>query len=194
MSEEKGSKESTELNTRGRVASRLYDARTVLIFGEINMPLAERVSAQLLALASENGEPIRVVVNSPGGHVESGDTIYDVLRFIEPEVTILGTGWVASAGASIFCAAPRERRLALPNTRFLLHQPSGGAGGPASDIEIEAEQILSVRARLNGILAEATGQSIERIARDTDRNHWLNAREAVAYGLVGRIVTSVKEI
>ncbi|MES1174158.1 MAG: ATP-dependent Clp protease proteolytic subunit [Myxococcales bacterium] len=194
MSEEKGSKESTELNTRGRVASRLYDARTVLIFGEINMPLAERVSAQLLALASENGEPIRVVVNSPGGHVESGDTIYDVLRFIEPEVTILGTGWVASAGASIFCAAPRERPLALPNTRFLLHQPSGGAGGPASDIEIEAEQILSVRARLNGILAEATGQSIERIARDTDRNHWLNAREAVAYGLVGRIVTSVKEI
>jgi ATP-dependent Clp protease, protease subunit len=194
MSEEKSAKESTETDTRGRAASRLYDARTVLVFGEINMALAERVSAQLLALASENQEPIRVVVNSPGGHVESGDTIYDVLRFIEPEVTILGTGWVASAGASIFCAAPRERRLALPNTRFLLHQPSGGAGGPASDIEIEALQILSVRTRLNGILAEATGHSLEKIASDTDRNHWLNAQEAVAYGLVGRIVTSAAEI
>jgi ATP-dependent Clp protease protease subunit len=194
MSEEKGSKESTEPSARGRVASRLYEARTVLVFGEINMALAERVSAQLLALASENQEPIRVLVNSPGGHVESGDTIYDVLRFIEPEVTILGTGWVASAGALIFTAAPRERRLALPNTRFLLHQPSGGAGGPASDIEIEAQQILSVRSRLNGIFAEATGQSIEKVARDTDRNHWLNAQEAVVYGLVGRVVNSAAEL
>jgi ATP-dependent Clp protease, protease subunit len=194
MSEEKSPKEGTELNTRGRVASRLYDSRTVLVFGEINMALAERVSAQLLALASENDEPIRVLINSPGGHVESGDTIYDVLRFIEPEVTILGTGWVASAGAFIFSAAPRERRLALPNTRFMLHQPSGGAGGPASDIEIEALQIMSVRARLNGIFAEATGQSIEKVARDTDRNHWLNAQEAVAYGLVGRIVKSAAEM
>ncbi|MEO6598276.1 MAG: ATP-dependent Clp protease proteolytic subunit [Polyangiaceae bacterium] len=194
MSDEKSAKESTEPSARGRVASRLYDSRTVLIFGEINMALAERVSAQLLALASENHGPIRVVINSPGGHVESGDTIYDVLRFIEPEVTILGTGWVASAGATIFTAAPRERRLALPNTRFLLHQPSGGAGGPSSDIEIEAQQILSVRARLNGIYAEATGQSIEKVARDTDRNHWLNAQEAVAYGLVGRIVKSAAEL
>ncbi|MET0794348.1 MAG: ATP-dependent Clp protease proteolytic subunit [Polyangiaceae bacterium] len=185
---------SNETNARARVASRLYDARTVLVFGEITMQLAERVSAQLLALASENQEPIRVLINSPGGHVESGDTIYDVLRFIEPEVTILGTGWVASAGALIFTAAPRERRLALPNTRFLLHQPSGGAGGPASDIEIEAQQILSVRTRLNGIFAEATGQSIDKVARDTDRNHWLNAREAVAYGLVGRIVHSAAEL
>ena len=194
MSDEKSTNESAEPNARGRVASRLYDSRTVLVFGEINMALAERVSAQLLALASENHEPIRVLINSPGGHVESGDTIYDVLRFIEPEVTILGTGWVASAGATIFSAAPRERRLALPNTRFLLHQPSGGAGGPSTDIEIEALQILSVRARLNAIYAEATGQSIEKIARDTDRNHWLNAQEAVAYGLVGRIVKCVAEL
>src|SRR4051812_6827523 len=193
MSEEQGEQPSAQEKSdeaRTRVASRLYDSRTVLIFGEINMPLAERVSAQLLALASENDRPIVVLVNSPGGHVESGDTIYDVLRYIEPPVTILGTGWVASAGALIFCAAPRERRLTLPNTRFLLHQPSGGAGGPASDIEIEAQQILSVRSRLNGIFAEATGQSIEKVARDTDRNHWLNAGEAVAYGLAGRIVHS----
>ena len=194
MSEEKSVEDSTGPSARGRVASRLYDSRTVLVFGEINVAIAERVSAQLLALAAENHEPIRVLVNSPGGHVESGDTIYDVLRFIEPEVTILGTGWVASAGATIFSAAPRERRLALPNTRFLLHQPSGGAGGPSSDIEIEAQQILSVRTRLNGIYAEATGQAIEKVARDTDRNHWLNAQEAVAYGLVGRIVKSAAEL
>jgi ATP-dependent Clp protease protease subunit len=194
MSEEKGAAPATNDSNARRVASRLYEARTVLVFGEINMALAERVSAQLLALASENQDPIRVLVNSPGGHVESGDTIYDVLRFIEPEVTILGTGWVASAGALIFTAAPLERRLALPNTRFLLHQPSGGAGGPASDIEIEAQQILSVRSRLNRIFAEATGQSIEKVARDTDRNHWLNATEAVAYGLVGRVVHGAAEL
>lgn len=179
---------------RGRVENRLFESRTVLIFGEINMKLAERVSAQLLALAAESQQPIRVLINSPGGHVESGDTIHDVLRFIEPAVTIVGTGWVASAGALIFSAAPRERRLALPNTRFMLHQPTGGAGGPASDIEIEAQQILSVRTRLNRIFAEATGQSMEKVARDTDRNHWLNAQEAVAYGLVGRIVTSNSEL
>jgi len=179
---------------RARIERRLYDARTVLVFGEIDMPLAERISAQLLALASESNRPIRVLINSPGGHVESGDTIYDVLRFIEPEVTILGTGWVASAGALIFSAAPRERRLSLPNTRFLLHQPMGGAGGPATDIEIEAVQILAVRARLNRIFAEATGQSFEKIARDTDRNHWLSAAEAVAYGLVGRIIESTCEL
>lgn len=195
MNEEKGDQPAKEEpGARSRVASRLYDSRTVLVFGEINMALAERVSAQLLALASENDHPIRVLINSPGGHVESGDTIYDVLRFIEPEVTLLGTGWVASAGALIFTAVPRERRLSLPNTRFLLHQPSGGAGGPASDIEIEALQILSIRTRLNRIFAEATGQSVEKVASDTDRNHWLNAEEAVAYGLVGRIVNSARDL
>lgn len=187
MSEEPDARAAAE---RSPVARRLYESRTVLVFGEIDMSLAERVSAQLLALASENHRPIRVVINSPGGHVESGDTIYDMLRFIEPEVTILGTGWVASAGALIFTAVPRERRLSLPNTRFMLHQPSGGAGGPASDIEIEALQILSVRARLNRIFADATGQTLEKIARDTERNHWLDAQEAVSYGLVGRIIES----
>ncbi len=194
MSEEQPLPKAEEAGARARVASRLYDARTVLVFGEITMALAERVSAQLLALASENREPIRVLVNSPGGHVESGDTIHDVLRFIEPEITIIGTGWVASAGAFIFTAAPRERRLTLPNTRFLLHQPSGGAGGPASDIEIEAQQILSVRSRLNRAFADATGQTLEKVARDTDRNHWMNAEEAVAYGLVGRIVSRVRDV
>lgn len=175
------------------VQAHLFKARTVLIFGEVSMALAQSVSAQLLALASDSREPVRVLLNSPGGHVESGDTIRDVLRFVDVEISIVGTGWVASAGALIFTAVPRERRFALPNTRFMLHQPTGGVGGPASDIEIEAAQILAVRARLNRIFAEATGQSVERIARDTERNHWLNADEAVAYGLVGRVISNAAD-
>jgi ATP-dependent Clp protease, protease subunit len=177
-----------------KVEERLFASRTVLIFGEITQDLAERTCRDLLALAHTSREPIRVVVNSPGGHVESGDAIHDLLRFIEPEVQIIGSGWVASAGALIFAAAPRERRIALPNTRFMLHEPSGGVRGPASDVEIEVQQVLVMRDRLNRIFAAATGQSLERIVRDTARNHWLSATEAKDYGLVGRIVEHVSEL
>ena len=176
------------------VVERLFRSRTVLIYGEITAALAERVNAQLFALAAESSAPIRAVVSSPGGHVESGDTIHDVIAFIEPEVHMLGSGWVASAGALVFVAVPRERRIALPNTRFMLHQPLGAVRGPAVDVEIEAEQILQMRARLNRLFAEATGQAVERIARDTDRNHWMSAEQAKAYGLVGRIVRRVSEL
>jgi ATP-dependent Clp protease, protease subunit len=186
--------EKASSEPRPRAAERLYEARTVLVFGEIDMRLSGSICAQLLALSAENSKPIRVVIHSPGGHVESADSIFDLLRFIEPEVTVIGTGWVASAGALIFSAVPRERRLALPNTRFMLHQPMGGVGGPASDIEIEARQILAMRSRLNSIFAEATGQPIDKIAKDTERNHWLTAEEAKAYGLVGRIVRDEREV
>lgn len=183
----------SEARSADPVAERLFSARTVLVFGEVDVALAERVSAQLLALAQAETAPIRVIVNSPGGHVEAADTIHDVIRFIEPEVRMLGTGWVASAGALIYVAAERENRFALPNTRFLLHQPLGGVGGPASDVEIETRQILSMRERLLRIFARATGQSVERLTRDTERNHWLSASEALEYGLVGRIVESEKD-
>jgi ATP-dependent Clp protease protease subunit len=173
---------------RSLVARYLFAARTVLVFGEVTAELAEAVSSQLFALAAISEEPIRLVVNSPGGHVESGDTIHDVIRFISPEVKLLGTGWVASAGALIFAAAERKNRFALPNTRFLLHQPLGGVGGRATDIEIEAAQILAMRERLNRIFATATGQAYEKIAKDTERNHWMSAQQALDYGLVGRIV------
>jgi ATP-dependent Clp protease, protease subunit len=176
------------------VREHLFAARTVLIFGEVTSALAESVSAQLLALAQRGTDPIRIVIHSQGGHVESGDTIHDVIRFIGPRVRMLGTGWVASAGALIYAAAPREHRFALPNTRFLLHQPLGGVGGQASDVEIEARQILAMRRRLNAIFAEATGQTLEKLTRDTERNHWLNAEEAREYGLVGTIVTSASEL
>lgn len=173
------------------VREHLFAARTVLIFGEVTTALAESVCGQLLALAERGSQPIRVVIHSQGGHVEAGDTIHDVIRYVGPRVQMLGSGWVASAGALIYVAAAREQRFALPNTRFLLHQPLGGVGGPASDVEIEARQILLMRQRLNRIFAEATGQTEERIASDTERNHWMNADEARAYGLVGSIVQSV---
>lgn len=173
---------------------RLFTERTVLLFGEITSQLAERTAAQLLALASESDRPIRLYLNSPGGHVESGDTLYDVIRFIEPEVTVVGSGWVASAGALIFCACDRARRFALPNTRFLLHEPSGGFGGTAADIEIEARQVIEMRARLNRIFAEATGRSVESIAKDTERNHWMSAEQAIEYGLVHRIVSRARDL
>lgn len=144
------------------IRDHLFAARTVLIFGEVTSAMAESVCAQLWALAERSIDPIRIVIHSQGGHVEAGDTIHDLIRFIEPPVRVLGTGWVASAGALIFAAARRENRIALPNTRFLLHQPLGGVGGPASDVEIEARQILAIRQRLNGIFALATGQTAER--------------------------------
>jgi ATP-dependent Clp protease protease subunit len=175
-------------------ARQLYTARTVLIFGEVTMALAEAVSGQLLALASAGPEPIRVLLHSPGGHVEAGDTIHDVLAFVKPRVRIIASGWVASAGALIYCAVPHPDRLALPNTRFLLHQPLGGMGGPASDVEIEARQILLMRERLNRLFAEATGQPYDKLLRDTDRNHWMSAAEAKEYGLVSRIITSDREV
>lgn len=176
------------------VGEHLFASRTVLVFGEINSTLAESVTAQLLALDAQSHDPIRLLINSPGGHVESGDTIHDVVRFVQAEVRAVATGWCASAGALIFAAARRENRLALPNTRFLLHQPLGGVGGPASDVEIEARQILLMRERLNRIFAEATGQPLEKITRDTERNHWMTAQEAVDYGLVGRILNESERL
>jgi ATP-dependent Clp protease protease subunit len=178
----------------GRALDALHDARTVLVFGEIDAKLAEQVSAQVLALAAKSKDPIKVLLNSPGGHVEAGDTIHDVLRFVSADVTIIGTGWVASAAALVYVAVPKARRLALPNTRFMLHQPLGGASGPASDIEIEAAQILAIRDRLNRIFADATGQPLDKVAKDSERNHWLSAEEGVRYGLVGSIVSSMSEV
>lgn len=176
------------------VRRNLLRSRTVLIFGEINSELAQATTAQLLALASESDAPIRVVVHSPGGHVESGDTIHDVIRFIRPEVRMIGTGWVVSAGALIYVAAPREHRYALPNTRFMLHQPIGAVNGRAADVEIEANQIVAARERLNRIFAAATGQELSTLARETRRNLWMTAHEAQAYGLVHRVIEHVHEV
>jgi ATP-dependent Clp protease, protease subunit len=170
------------------VLQNLFKSRTITIFGEINQKVAESTVAQLLALSVENDDPIRIFINSPGGHVESGDSIHDMIRFIKPEVKVIGTGWVASAGAHIYLGAKKENRLCMPNTRFLIHQPLGGAGGRATDIAIEAKEIIKMRRRINEIIARETGQPLERVEKDTDRNYWMSAEEAKDYGLVSRII------
>jgi len=179
--------------TAGPVQNGLYKSRTVLIFGEIDMRLAERVTAQLLALSNDSDADIRVIVNSPGGHVESGDTIHDMITFCGPKVKMIGTGWVASAGAHIYLGAPKENRMCLPNTRFLLHQPSGGVRGQASDIEIEAEEIVKMRERVNRMIARETGQAYEKVVKDTIRNFWMGAEAAKEYGIVSRIISRADE-
>ena len=189
--EEKGEGSSASASA---MMMKFLDARTVLIFGGIDQKLAERVATQLLYLDHINHDPIKLIINSPGGHVESGDTIHDLIQFIASPVAVIGTGWVASAGTHIFLGAPKERRFCLPNTRFLIHQPSGGAGGKASDIAIQAQEIIKMRERLGRIIAERTGQSLERVMKDIDRDYWMSIDEAKDYGILGTVATSMKDI
>jgi len=177
-----------------KIAERLLDARTILLVGEITSSLAQQVTAQLLAMASDSDADITIFIHSEGGHVESGDTLHDMIRFVKPRVKMVGTGWVASAGAHIYLAVPREDRFCLPNTRFLIHQPQGGMGGQAADIRIEAEEMLKTRERLNQTIADATGQPLEKVKADTERNHWMSPEEARDYGIVGTIISSDQEL
>ena len=176
------------------VLMKFLEARTVLLFGGIDQKLAERVATQLLYLDHISNDPIRLIINSPGGHVESGDTIHDLISFIKSPVAVIGTGWVASAGTHIFLGAPKERRFCLPNTRFLIHQPSGGAGGKASDIAIQAQEIVKMRERLARIIAAETGQPYERVIVDIDRDYWMSTDEAKTYGILGTVVSKIDQI
>lgn len=194
MNDENDDEKTKELALGKETEANLFKSRSIFIYGGITQELAQKVCTQLVALAAAGDEDIRIYVNSPGGHVESGDSIHDMIKFIKPKVWIVGTGWVASAGALIYVSVPRERRVALPNTRFLLHQPSGGTRGMASDIEIQAREIIKMNKRLIQIFAKATGQSEEKIAKDIDRDYWLSAEEAVGYGLVSKIITNQSEI
>ena len=177
-----------------RINERLFEARTVLIHGEVTTRLARDVTAQLLALSAESSDDIKIFLHSEGGHVESGDSIHDIISMVKPRIKMIGTGWVASAGVHIYLAVPRKDRYCLPNTRFLIHQPMGGAGGAATDIQIEAEEILKMRERINRIIARETGQSYEKVVTDTDRNFWIGAEEAIGYGLISRIVSGADEV
>jgi len=183
-----------EMATRASVAQKLFEARTLVICGEIHSEMTRSIVEQLLALSAASSDDITLYLHSPGGHVESGDTIHDMLTFIPSRVQVVGTGWVASAGAHIYLAVPREQRYCLPNTRFLLHQPAGGFGGRATDLEIEAEEILKMRARLNKVIAEQTGQPLKKVEKDTERNFWMGAEAAKEYGLVGKIISSIAEL
>lgn len=176
------------------VEETLFKKRHVLITGTINDKVARATVERLLALSADSDDPINVFISSPGGHVESGDMIHDVLKFITPEVRCIGSGWVASAGALIFIAADKKNRFCMPNTRFLIHQPSGGVGGSATDISIQAKQIEIMRNRLNKLFADATGQKLDRIEKDMERDYWMNTDEALAYGLLGKVITSEAEL
>lgn len=188
------SERTPEEEPKFNLQEKFLQTRTILIFGEINQKMAERVTQQLLLLSNISEEEIKIIINSQGGHVESGDTIFDMIRFVTPKIKVIGTGWVASAGALIYSAPPVEQRYSLPNTRFLLHQPLGGIRGSAQDLAIEAEEILRMRRRLNEIFAKQTGQPLEKIEHDTDRNFWMGAKEAKEYGLVGHIVEKFSDV
>jgi ATP-dependent Clp protease, protease subunit len=178
----------------GKIDALFFKSRNVIITGTIDDKLASRAVTHLLALAESGEDPINVFISSPGGHVESGDMVHDVIQFIKPEVRTIGSGWVASAGALIFVGAAKQNRFCLPNTRFLLHQPSGGIGGQVSDMMIQAEQIRIMRERFDKLFSEATGQTPEKIAKDTARDFWLTASEAIDYGLCGKIIRSAEEL
>ena len=190
-----GSDESLDASKQfAFLESTLFKNRTLTIFGEINKDVAQRTAEKLLALSFESDDPITIYIGSPGGHVESGDTIYDMIRFIQPQVRTVGTGWVGSIATHIYLAPEKENRFALPNTRFLIHQPAGGFGGDASDIEIQAREIVKTRERINHTIAQQTGQSIDRVNVDTDRDYWMSVEESVEYGLVGTVINSVSEL
>ncbi len=178
----------------GRIGESLLAARKIVICEEINQKMARRVVSELLALAQENTDPITLFINSQGGHVEAGDTIHDMIKFIAPRVRIIGTGWVASAGTHIYLAADKEDRLCLPNTRVLIHQPSGGVGGKVTDIAIQAQQIERMRERLSQVIANATGTAIEKVREDIERDHWMTTDEAIDYGILNRVIRSEAEL
>ncbi|MEM4985895.1 ATP-dependent Clp protease proteolytic subunit [Collimonas sp. H4R21] len=189
--------EKVEPNASQRDAfleEKAFKSRTVLLFGQINDTVARDVVRQLIALSGESKAPINFLVCSPGGHVESGDVIHDVIRFIDAPVNMIGSGWVGSAAVNVFLSVPKERRFCLQNTRFLIHQPSGGVGGQASDIAIQAREIIRVRERIGALIAKETGQDPKKVMADIDRDFWMSAPEAIEYGLVSKSIVSAKEV
>jgi ATP-dependent Clp protease protease subunit len=176
------------------LAGRLLKSRSVLLSGEINKRLAERVIKQLILLEADGDDPIRVFIDSPGGDADAGYAIFDMLRFVTPPVVTIGMGLVASAAAIVLLAAPGERRIGLPNSHYLIHQPLSGIRGVATEIEIHARELEKLRSKINQMIAEETGQSLEKVERDTDRDYWLSADEAQEYGLVSRIIASRSEL
>ena len=171
-----------------------FQSRYVLVFGEIDDKMALTTCRRLLALSEQSDAPITLLVSSPGGHVESGDAIHDMIRFVRAPVTAVGSGWVASAGCHVFLSPPKERRVCLPNTRFMIHQPAGGAGGQASDIAIQAKEILRTRERIARVIATQTGQPYETVVKDMERDFWMNADEAIKYGIASRVIDKQKDL
>ncbi|MDR2542423.1 MAG: ATP-dependent Clp protease proteolytic subunit [Treponema sp.] len=176
------------------LATRMLRTRTILISGEINKELAEKTIRQLLLLEDMSDDPIRIFIDSPGGDADAGYAIFDMIRFVKPYVWTIGMGLVASAAAIIQLASPKERRVGLPNSHYLIHQPLSGIRGVATDIEIHAKEVEKLRERINNLIAQETGIPIAQIEKDTDRDFWMSAEEAVSYGLISKVITNRSEI
>lgn len=189
-SEEKKSPQKPE----EMMSERFLKTRTILLTGEVDKDLSEKVIRHLLLLESVSSEPITILIDSPGGDVYAGFSIFDMIRFIKAPVRIVGMGLIASAAALILLAVPKERRYGLPNSSYLIHQPLSGIQGVATEIEIHARELEKTKERLNRIIADATGQSLERVSRDTDRDYWMNAVEASSYGLIEKIISTRDEL
>lgn len=181
---------------KGRTAldDKFLKTRNIMLCGEVCEEMSERVAKQLLLLESESSEPVRIFIDSPGGDVNAGYAIFDMIRFVACPVTMVGMGLVASAAALILLAVGRERRVGLPNSSYLIHQPSSQMKGVASDISIHAEQLEKLRAKINAEISSQTGRSLEQVRKDTDRDHWLDSQEALSYGLISKIVRSRDEL
>jgi ATP-dependent Clp protease protease subunit len=173
---------------------KILKTRNILLSGEINKSLGERIIRQLILLEDQGNDPIKAFIDSPGGDADAGFAIFDMMRFIKPEVIIIGMGLVASAAAIILLAAPRERRLALPNSHYLIHQPLSGMRGVATEIEIHAKELDKLRRKINKLISEQTGQKLDKVEKDTDRDYWMNAEEALEYGLISRIISNRDEL
>ena len=176
------------------LSEKMMETRTIILSGEVDKDLAEKVVTQLLLLEAAGDEPIKIFIDSPGGDVDAGYAIFDMIRFVKPDVYTIGMGLVASAGALILLAATKERRLGFPNSHYLIHQPLSGIRGVATEIEIHAKELEKLRIKLNHLISEETGQNITKVEKDTDRDFWMNAEESVEYGLISKIITKREEL
>ena len=186
--------EDLKKETEDKNNDRLLKTRSILISGEINKDQADKVARDLLILDNESNEPIKVFLNSPGGDINSGFAIYDMIRFVKSPVIMIGMGLVASAAAFIILAVPKERRVALPDSSYLIHQPLSEMKGNATEIEIHVRQVEKLKEKINKVISQATGKDINIVEKDTDRDYWMTAEEAVSYGIVGRIISSASEL
>ncbi|OJF77135.1 MAG: ATP-dependent Clp protease proteolytic subunit [Treponema sp. CETP13] len=187
-------KEETKPDMPNPLNEKFLETRQILLSGEVNKALAEKVIQQLLMMEAASDKPIYVFIDSPGGDVDAGYAILDMMRFINAPVYTIGMGLVASAGALILLASDKEHRLGLPNSHYLIHQPSSGMKGVATDIQIHAQEIEKIRTKINKLISKETGKSIEDVAKDTERDYWLNAEEAVAYGLISKTIFTRSEL
>ncbi|MDR0597478.1 MAG: ATP-dependent Clp protease proteolytic subunit [Treponema sp.] len=192
--EEDGEREKETAVWPDPLAGKMLKTRTILLSGEIKKELAEKTIRQLLLLEAMGGEPLRIFIDSPGGDADAGYAIFDMIRFIKPPVWTIGMGLVASAAAIIQLAAPRERRVGLPNSHYLIHQPLSGIRGVATDIEIHAKELDKLREKINRLISSETGVTVEQVEKDTDRDFWMNADEALSYGLISRVIVRRDEL